>query len=232
LADQNPPGRPRLVLASGSPRRREFLRLLGLSHETATAQIDESARPNEDPLQLVRRLSLEKARVVARRLSGETTGGAIVIGADTVVVYGDRVLGKPRDAGEARQMLRTLCGRTHLVHSGVTVVDTARSHEVTTAATSSVLMRPYLDEEIERYIASGDPFDKAGAYAIQHPQFHPVESIDGCYASVMGLPLCHLTAVLRALDVPLPLDPATICEQMTGHSCQLAPPEIVIRPTP
>ncbi len=177
---------------------------------------------------MVRRLSRQKARAVAGRL----TGGAMVIGADTVVVYDGRVLGKPRDADEARQMLRTLRGRTHLVHSGVTVIDTERGREVTSAATSSVLMRPYLDEEIERYVTSGDPLDKAGAYAIQHVQFHPVEAIEGCYASVMGLPLCHLTAALRALGYPLPLDPAVVCEQATGHRCGLPVPNVVIRPVP
>jgi septum formation protein len=232
LTDLNLPERPRLVLASGSPRRREFLRLLGLSYDTATAEIDETARPNEEPLEMVRRLSLEKARAVAQRLSGVASGNAIVIGADTIVVCDAHVLGKPKNADEARQMLRTLRERTHQVHSGVTVIDMGRSREVTTAATSSVLMRPYLDEEIERYIASGDPFDKAGAYAIQHSQFHPVEAIDGCYASVMGLPLCHLAAMLQALDVPPPLDPAAVCEQVTDHPCRLPCPEIVIRPMP
>ena len=221
-------GTPRLVLASGSPRRREFLRLLGLSCDVVTAEIDEAPWPHEDPVEMVRRLSLEKARAVA----GRVTAGALVIGADTVVVCDGQMLGKPRNADEARQMLRALRGRTHWVHSGVSVVDAGGGSEISTATTSAVLMRGYSDDEIERYIESGDPFDKAGAYAIQHSEFHPVDAIDGCYASVMGLPLCHLAAALAAFNAPLALNAAAVCRQVTGHPCWVAPPEIIIRPAP
>jgi septum formation protein len=177
----------RFVLASSSPRRRELLALLGLNFITIAPNIDESQHPGEAPLDYVQRLSKEKAGNVAL----EVTQPLVVLAADTIVILDGEVLGKPIDAAAARTMLRRLRGRVHQVCTAITLIDFGGGSEqrITDMALSDVHMRNYSDEEIEAYIATGDPFDKAGGYAVQHEGFHPVDHIDGSYTNVVGLPL-------------------------------------------
>lgn len=205
-----------LILASGSPRRRELMALLGLSFTVATADVDERPQPAEDPRQTVQRLSQAKARAAA----GEGHRG-LIVAADTVVVLDGHILGKPRDGAEATRMLRRLRGTEHRVYSGLTVLDTESGQALTGLVESRVWMRPYSDDEIARYVASNDPLDKAGAYAIQHAEFAPVARLEGCYASVMGFPLCHLWHMLRRMGVCPPTSPIEQCAARTNDRCAL-----------
>lgn len=151
----------------------------------------------------------------------------LVIACDTVVALEEarrdgppetRILGKPRDSAEAKAMLNLLRGRSHLVYSAVTVMDRTRRVATELAATR-LTMRSYAESEVAAYVASGDPLDKAGAYAIQHEGFHPVENIQGCYASVMGLPLCHLARCLHRLEDELTSELPARCQAHVGHRC-------------
>lgn len=205
---------PRLLLASASPRRRELLGLLGLPYEVTVTYVRETPAAEETPGQLVVRLSRAKAREAG--LDGYRD--ALVIACDTVVALGDDILGKPATAAEARAMLRRLCGRSHLVYSAVTAL-VPGGDGVTELARSGLTMRAYTEAQISAYVASGDPMDKAGAYAIQHEGFDPVDRIEGCYASVMGLPLCHLARGLRHLGVEPRADVPAACQDHTGRRC-------------
>ena len=182
--------RPAVVLASASPRRRELLLTLGIDFTSATSSADEVIESSDPPATVAERLALVKAQAVAVSNSDKT-----VIGADTIVVYGGAILGKPRDEAEAADMLRRLRGEWHEVITAVAVISGGRS--IVDHVSTKVKMRSYTDDEIAAYVASGDPMDKAGAYAVQHPVFAPVESIDGCYLNVVGLPLCLLARMLR-----------------------------------
>ena len=205
-----------LVLASGSPRRRELLAVLGLPFIVVAAEVDERQQPGESPVALVQRLSRAKAAAVAPRHPD-----AVIVAADTIVVLDGLVLGKPADAEDAARMLRALRGRAHLVYSAVTALDAATGREVTEVSESRVWMRDYSDAEIAAYVASGDPLDKAGAYAIQHQGFAPVARIEGCYASVMGLPLGHLARALAAVGVLVEVDVAQACQAAIDVECCL-----------
>jgi len=218
-----------IILASASPRRKEFFELLGLPFKVYPAHVDETPRPGESPDVLVARLSATKAAAVAQALSGADLGydaelGAglargLVVAADTVVVLDDEVLGKPGDAAHAKQMLQRLRGRAHTVYSGVTIVEVGSGRAAIHLNTTTVWMREYGKTEVEQYVATGDPLDKAGAYAIQHAGFRPVARIEGCYSSVMGLPLGALADGLAHFGVTLPEDVAAVCRGRTGHSC-------------
>ena len=202
-----------ILLASGSPRRREFLRALSLPFEARTASVDETPLPGEAPPETASRLSRAKAEAVAGDAPGRW-----VVGADTVVVLEGEALGKPRDPSDAACMLRRLAGRSHSVYSAVTVL-APDGRSATELACARVTMRAYTDAEIQRYVATGDPMDKAGAYAIQNPEFAPVAHIGGCYANVMGLPLCHLARALQLLGYPLRVDVPAVCRSHTGFDC-------------
>jgi septum formation protein len=204
----------RLVLASASPRRRQLFSLLEVPFVAAAANVDEEIEEGESPQEMVCRLSLAKARAVALSYRED-----VIVAADTTVTLDGDVLGKPADEAEAVAMLRRLGGRKHTVLSGVTVYHPASGQAITELAESAVWMRAYADEEMTRYAASGDPLDKAGAYAIQHQSFSPVERIEGCYASVMGLPLCHLVRALAQLGLMLPVDVPQACQDFTGYRC-------------
>jgi MAF protein len=128
-------------------------------------------------------------------------------------------LGKPIDAAEARSMLERLRGRSHQVFTAITLIDLETGERITDLASTDVPMRDYSDAELETYIASGDPFDKAGGYAIQHSGFNPVADMRGCYANVVGLPLCHLTRSLRALGIEPPADVAAACQAHLKYDC-------------
>ena len=211
---------PALVLASRSPRRRDLLAALELPFFVHVAAVDEAQAEREAPQALVRRLSRAKAAAVA----AAHPGGTIVIGADTVVVLDGEVLGKPRDAEDARQTLRALRNRSHSVYSAVAVLEAASERQALAVCESQVWMRDYDEAEIAIYVAGGDPMDKAGSYAIQHQGFAPVMRIEGCYASVMGLPLGHLARALADLGVVIPLDVAKACTAITGADCCLPLP--------
>ena len=174
----------RLVLASASPRRAEILRAVGWEFEVAAANVDESARDGETPAAYVERLAREKAGAVAgTRLFG------LVLGADTVVVADEHVLGKPRDAEDARRMLRLLRGRWHEVLTGVALVRAEDSRAVVAHERTRVRFAEMTDEEIDWYVATGEPADKAGAYAVQGRAALFVEGIEGDYWNVVGLPV-------------------------------------------
>lgn len=214
-----------IVLASASERRRELLALLGLPFEVWPVTLDETARPGELAVHLAARLSAAKAAVARQQLihSGLADSYSLVIGADTVVALQDQIFGKPRDAAEATAMLRRLRGRMHTVHSAVAIVEIASGRAVIHVNTSRVWMRSYSDAEIAAYVASGNPLDKAGAYAIQHAGFHPVERFEGCFSSVVGLPLATLAQGLAHFGIHLDLmgEVANVCRAWTGHACCL-----------
>ena len=204
-----------LLLASQSPRRRELLALLGLPFEVTVAHVAEVPQAGEPPDALVVRLSRAKASATSAR------SGVLVIACDTVVALDGGLLGKPRDAGDAMTTLRRLRGRSHTVYSAITLLEAATGRTLTDVVETQVMMRAYTDAEIAAYVASGDPLDKAGAYAIQHAEFHPVAELQGCYANVMGLPLCHLTRSLRAWGIEPADDVPAACQARTGCHCTL-----------
>lgn len=199
---------PRLVLASASPRRRALLRLVGLPFRVAPAELDERPRPGETPRALAARLARAKALAVAAEHD------ELVLAADTVVVLDGAALGKPADADEAAAMLRQLRGRRHEVYTAIAVRD-ARGRLVEGGTTSAVWLRWLSDSEIATYVASGEPLDKAGAYAVQSRAFALVERLEGCYANVVGLPLCATGDALEALGVPTTA--RTVCYETLGH---------------
>lgn len=182
------------------------------------SNVDESQRVSESPAEYVLRLAEAKARAVAEQAHPEH----IVIGSDTSVVDGSDILGKPADVVEAEQMLKRLRGHTHQVYTGIAALRVRDGKLVTDLCVTDVPMRNYSDEEIEAYIQTGDPLDKAGAYAIQHPRFQPVEKLSGCFASVMGLPLCHLVRTLRQLDLPPAADVPTNCQTHLDYQCPVS----------
>jgi len=186
---------PVLRLASNSPRRKQLLDLTRIPFSVCPADIDESVLPGELPAQYVLRLAEEKARAVALK-EGSGDREQVILAADTTVADGDRILGKPGGPVEACEMLRSLRGRAHTVYTGISVASTTSKRQITELCATQVWMRAYSDDEIEVYITSGDPFDKAGAYAIQNEVFRPVERIEGCYPCVMGLPVCQVVEVL------------------------------------
>jgi septum formation protein len=207
-----------LILASNSPRRRELLSLGGWRFDSRPAEVDESQRPGEAPAAYVLRLAESKARAC----TGLAQADQVILAADTAVVDGEAVLGKPGDPSEAARMLQALRGHSHLVLTGIAVLRPADETLVTDLCATEVPMRAYGDEEIAAYVASGDALDKAGAYAIQSRTFHPVERMGGCYASVMGLPLCHLTRSLLKLGIAPMTDIAAECQSVLDYSCPIS----------
>jgi septum formation protein len=205
---------PALVLASNSPRRRQLLALTGWNFTLRPASIDESPSPGEHPGEYVLRLAGDKA--VAAAQDGPP---ALYLGSDTTVADGMEILGKPLDDQDAGRILRQLRGKEHTVYTAVVLHDTHSARTVTEICATRVPMRSYSDAEIETYIRSGDPQDKAGAYGIQHPEFNPVERFRGCFASVMGLPLCHLERGLRQLYGPSPADVPAACQAALNYNC-------------
>ncbi len=206
-----------LVLASVSPRRRELLALLGLPFKTLAPHINEDQRPGESPVDYVCRLSREKAQAASTALDFS----ASILAADTIVLDGNDVLGKPADAQEAASMLRRLRGRTHYVYTAVALLEAPAGRLLGELAVSPVSMRPYTEAEITAYIDTGDPFDKAGAYGIQHRAFHPAEGFHHCFANVMGLPLCHVTRLLRRAGVEVSSDVPTACQTYLSYVCPI-----------
>jgi septum formation protein len=184
----------RVVLASQSPRRRQLLELIGIPHEVRPADIDESLVVGELPERYVERLAREKAEVVAA-----TENDALVIGADTTVVIDEIILAKPSDVIDAEQMIRRLSGRSHTVMTAVAA--SYRGRTVSAVELVDVTFRPLDDDEIRRYVATGEPMDKAGAYGIQGYGATIVRRIDGDYFAVMGLSLVRLVSLMNELGI-------------------------------
>jgi MAF protein len=206
----------RLILGSGSPRRQELLRLLDIPFEVRAPMVDERLLPGEVPADAPQRISRLKAESVAFDV-----GAGLVLAADTIVVHKGDILGKPRDGMDAVAMLRRLRGERHLVLTGVSVMDAAVGKHITDLCESRVWLRVMDDSEIEAYVKTGDPLDKAAAYAIQNTEFAPVARLEGCPANVMGLPLCHVVRGLRRLGATLPLSLPLRCDMRYGYSCAL-----------
>jgi len=184
-----------IILASASPRRVELMTLAGIPFEAVPADICEDMLIGEKPEEHVSRLSSEKATAVS-----EKTDGRFFIGADTVVVLDGMVMGKPSDSEEAVRMLKALSGRGHQVLTGVTVYDRKTSVSMSETVSTEVFFKSLGETEIERYVASGCPMDKAGAYAMQGGAAHFVRSINGSYTNVIGLPMTELYIILREME--------------------------------
>jgi septum formation protein len=187
------------ILASQSPRRSELLRQIGLSFTIDPADVDETFLSGESPETYAVRVALEKARVASKR-----AGKGIVIAADTIVVLNSTILGKPADACDAERMLDMLSGKMHRVITGLVLRDAATERTITRTAVTKVWFKSLSPGEIWSYVATGEPLDKAGAYAIQEKGALLVEKIEGCYFNVVGLPLSLLGAMLKELGVDLP----------------------------
>jgi septum formation protein len=185
----------KLILASASPRRAEILRNAGLQFSVLSSAVDETTMPGETPQELVRRLALAKAELVAAR----AVGPAIVVAADTVVALEAAILGKPRTSEDARQMLEKLSGRTHSVITGVALIRLPDAERREFSEATQVHFASISKEEIAKYLSSGEPYDKAGSYAIQGLGGRYIPRIDGCYFNVVGLPLARLCKELTEL---------------------------------
>jgi septum formation protein len=185
---------PPLVLASASPRRRELLASRGLRFEVMPPDVEEIARAGEPPQALVERLALEKALAVRARLPALPR--RFVLGSDTVVVLDGEILGKPTDAAHALGLLLRLAGRTHTVWTGVAVATTGDGRARVASVASAVTLRPAAEPELRAYVASGEPLDKAGAYALQGEGRRFVSRVEGSESNVIGLPLDEALALL------------------------------------
>jgi septum formation protein len=213
-------GFPSILLASNSPRRQQLLAWTGWQFVTCPAPVDETPLAGEKPAVYVQRLAESKGRAA---LPAGTQAGpdTFVLAADTIVVDGGELLGKPCDAADATAMLVRLRGHVHQVLTALAVFAPPDWQLYRDLCIASVPMRDYSDAEIARYVASGDPMDKAGAYAIQNPGFHPVTDFNGCYACVVGLPLCHLLRTLRKAGFPqgAVLDIPGACQSNLNYLC-------------
>jgi MAF protein len=204
-----------LILASHSPRRHYLLGLTGWNFDVAPAGINEDVLPDETPRAYVLRLAESKARAVGAQCDGDD----VIVAADTTVVADGQILAKPEDEDDAEAMLRRLRGRTHQVYTALAVYrpETGRLH--TDLGETDVPMRAYSDAEMRAYIASGDPMDKAGAYAIQNEDFDPAPAVKGCFSNVVGLPLCHLTRTMAKMGLSPEKDVPVSCQAALDYRC-------------
>ncbi|MBN2256234.1 MAG: septum formation protein Maf [Anaerolineaceae bacterium] len=206
----------RVILASSSARRRDLIKLTDWEVSLMSPDIDESRRSGEKAREYVMRLAREKA---AQILSSVDTD--YILTADTIVVDRETVYGKPEDENDARRMLKELCAHTHQVMTAIVLVNVAKWNSISDLCESSVTMRSFSAFEIESYLASGDAMDKAGAYAIQNREFHPVEVFSGCFASVMGMPLCHLKRSASKLGLTIRDGLVERCQTMLDYHCPI-----------
>ncbi len=202
---------PLLVLASSSPRRHALLSLLGIPFLVDASGVDETPPVGATPENVVRHLALAKAREVAARHPG-----ASILGSDTLVTVDGLILGKPRDAADAARMLRLLRGRAHQVPTGIALIGPDGT-ETALVETATVTMHPFTEIAIGAYLSTGEPFDKAGAYAVQGAGSALVASVVGCYTTVVGFPLCRVVSLLRDAGFALDRDPTAGC--VPGRSC-------------
>ena len=208
-------GFPSILLASNSPRRQQLLSWTGWQFITCPVPVDETPLAAEKPADYVRRLAETKGRAALAQ-AGEDV---FVLAADTIVVDGGELLGKPQDAAEATAMLVQLRGHVHQVLTALAIFAPPDRRLYGDLCVAYVPMRDYSDAEIAAYVASGDPQDKAGAYAIQNPGFHPVTDFNGCYACVVGLPLCHLLRTFRKAGLDTPVDVPGACQTNLDYAC-------------
>lgn len=204
-----------LLLASASPRRRRLLSEAGMAPLTHPVSLSERRAPGETPAGMAARLARAKAQAAV----AASQEGAVVVAADTIVVDGDRILGKPRSPREARAMLHDLAGREHEVITGLAVIERARGEQVVTVTHTELALRPMNRQEVAAYVEGGSPLDKAGAYGIQDESFEPVDmaTIEGCFTNVMGLPLCTLGRALESLGWRLGVDLIEVCFAYHRH---------------
>lgn len=206
------------ILASNSPRRRALLGLFQQPFQVVPADIDETEYLLEAPGDYVCRLAESKAQVVSQRFPN----AGLIIAADTTVADGKEILGKPVDQEDACRMLMQLRGRIHQVYTALTIMVPEKGIVLQEICLSQVPMRNYTDQEIEAYVRTDDPLDKAGAYAIQHKEFHPVDDFKGCFASVMGLPACHFARSLEKIGCMPAIKIDTACQQYLDYDCPIA----------
>jgi MAF protein len=201
-----------LFLASASPRRRQLLAEAGIAFELFVVPADEDGLTEayRGPLDELGEHLAEAKAVVARDELRRLGKHGLILASDTTVLLDGASLPKPRDRAEARRMLETLRGRVHTVATGVALGSTDSDAVRRASSRTRVLMRDYSDAEVEAYVATGDPLDKAGSYSIQHPDFHPVATITGCHLGVIGLPVCIVAALVGRGALP-PVDGATDC---------------------
>ncbi|MCZ2126164.1 MAG: Maf family protein [Anaerolineales bacterium] len=211
----------KLILASSSPRRRQLFALGGWDFDALSADADETPLVGETPREYVVRLAKAKALAIQPQVES----GALILGSDTTVADDGEILGKPPDPADAIRMLKRLRGRTHQVYTAIAALQNETL--IADLSVSEVTMREYADDEIEAYVQTGDPLDKAGAYAIQHAAFHPVAAMDGCYAGVMGLPMCRVVRLLRRFGVEPIADVRAACRDLLGYDCEVWDKEIV-----
>lgn len=207
----------KLVLASASPRRKELLTLMGLPFETRPGSFVEPKKGNQSTQNYVLSLAMSKAEHVL------ANPGEVILSADTIVDFEGELLGKPADDQEAQETLNKLRAKPHTVYTALNVHDVSRDITLQSICKTTVYMRDWTAEEQDAYIYICSYRDKAGGYAIQDPDFHPVERIEGCYANVMGLPLCHLYRLFDQLGLPLPSDLPEACQKETGTMCTYFP---------
>lgn len=207
----------RLILASGSERRRELLTWLGIPFEVIASTVDESSFMEEDPVRLVLCLASAKAKAVSARVETKDRG-CLVIGADTVVYVDHEIIGKPKDKEDAVRILRKLSGKRHMVYTGVAVVNTNTGESFVDAERTQVTFRKLSDKEIADYVATGEPLNKGGAYAIQMGAKGFVTKVEGSFTNVVGLPLITLTTLMEKHGLNLRKDVSQIIFEKTGHA--------------
>ncbi|WP_372634646.1 nucleoside triphosphate pyrophosphatase [Cohnella sp.] len=193
-----------LVLASSSPRRQELISLLGLPVRIIPSGADENTPETWSPREIVEELSKRKALAVKQDLTESPDESSIIVGSDTIVVLNGQIMGKPRDGQDAARMLRQLAGNVHEVYTGVSCVRASDGKEATSHRVTKVRMRALSEDQIARYVATGEPMDKAGAYGIQEIGSVLVESIEGDYFNVVGLPVSLLAVLLEQFEITIP----------------------------
>ncbi len=189
----------KIILASASPRRKELMTMAGLAFDVIVSDCEENIS-YEGPEDMVKKLSLLKAKDVADKIRQTETDPHLVIGADTIVFFHDQILGKPKNTEDAFSMLKAMSGNIHTVYTGVTIIDTANNRTDTFYEETKVEFYEVTDEEIRNYIATGDPMDKAGSYGVQGRGCFLVKRIEGDYFTVVGLPIAHLLKELAKMD--------------------------------
>lgn len=209
------------ILASASPRRQKLFGLVQTPFLVMPADVDETQKSGESPEEYILRLAKVKARDVGQDVAEVPSREILVISADTTVVNQGEILGKPAHPDEARDMLLQLQDKPHQVYSGLAVYHPGEDQMLTEVIETQVTLRTFDEEELEAYIVSEDPFDKAGAYAIQNDEFQPVRSYEGCYANVMGLPLCHLEKMLQSFGASLSGNVPVQCQKQYNFDCHI-----------
>jgi septum formation protein len=207
------------ILVSKSPRRKSLLRNLIDTFLVVNSDVEEQVLPDEKPDEFVIRLAREKALKGGEDVLHNSLQNAFVIGADTIVVDGDEILGKPLDGQDAARILEQLRGRTHQVLSGIALYNLSSGDVQSRLVCTEVKMREYTEDEVHNYIASGDPLDKAGAYGIQNRDFNPAPELTGCFANVMGLPLCHLAVLMNDMGIEADSKVAERCQEGIDYQC-------------